>query len=107
MESHDAMGVHPRHASHHPPERRHAIGPVDRDYRVVVRTVLWVIAGLVFLGFGIWWVLTLEGGRGGARRPSRGGHYPEGCHPPFRLVRRMTVSIFNRILFAGDLSERS
>ena len=58
MESHDAMGVHPRHASHQLPERRHEIGPVDRDYRVVVRTVLWVIAGLVFLGFGIWWVLT-------------------------------------------------
>jgi hypothetical protein len=58
MESRDVEGVHAEHAPHHPPENRHGIGPVDRDYRLVVRTVLWVIAGLVFLGFAIWWVLT-------------------------------------------------
>jgi hypothetical protein len=58
MESHDAMGAHPQHASYHPPEHHHEFGPVDTSYNLVVRTVLWVIAGLVFLGFAIWWVLT-------------------------------------------------
>jgi hypothetical protein len=58
MESRDGMPEHPGHAPHHAPEHRHAIGPIDRDYRLVVRTVLWVIAGLVFLGFAIWWSLT-------------------------------------------------
>jgi hypothetical protein len=32
--------------------------PVDFSYRIVVRTALWVIAGAVFVGFAIWWVLT-------------------------------------------------
>jgi hypothetical protein len=58
MESHDVRGAHPEHAPHHPAEHRHGIGPVDTSYRLVIRTVLWVIVGLLFLGFGIWWVLT-------------------------------------------------
>jgi hypothetical protein len=32
--------------------------PIDRSYDLVVRTVLWVVAGLVFLGFAIRWILT-------------------------------------------------
>jgi len=40
------------HQHHFEPE------PVDLSYRVTVRTVLWVIAGAVFLGFAFWWVLT-------------------------------------------------
>jgi hypothetical protein len=39
-------------ASHH--ERR----PIDLSYRVVVRSILWVIAGAVFVGLVIWWILT-------------------------------------------------
>jgi hypothetical protein len=58
MGSRDGTAEHPEHAPHHAPEHRHAIGPIDSDYRLVVRTVLWVIAGLVFLGFAIWWILT-------------------------------------------------
>ena len=36
----------------------HVAEPVDFSYRIVVRTALWVIAGAVFVGFAIWWVLT-------------------------------------------------
>ncbi len=43
---------------HHSPDHPHAIKPIDEGYRLVVRTILWVIAGLVLLGFGIWWILT-------------------------------------------------
>ena len=32
--------------------------PLDLSYRIVIRTVLWLIAGAVFLGFAIWWMLT-------------------------------------------------
>lgn len=58
MESHDPTTAHPGHAPPHLPEHRHGFRPIDNSYRLVVRTVLWVIAGLVFLGFAIWWVLT-------------------------------------------------
>ena len=58
MESRNGTSVHPEHRPHHPPEHRHVVKPVDRSFRLVVRTVLWVIAGLVFLGFAIWWALT-------------------------------------------------
>jgi hypothetical protein len=58
MESHDGAGGPPEHASRHAPEHRHGITPIDSDYRLVVRTVLWIIVGLVFLGFAIWWSLT-------------------------------------------------
>ncbi len=54
MEAHSGAGLHPGHAPHHP----HEVQPIDPTYRLVVRTVLWVIAGLVFLGFAIWWALT-------------------------------------------------
>jgi hypothetical protein len=57
MESHDVTSGHTEHAHHHSPEHRHRIGPVDTSYRLVVRTVLWVIAGLVFLGLAIWWIM--------------------------------------------------
>ena len=36
---------------------KHHLEP-DRTYLIVVRTVLWVIAGAVFAGFALWWVLT-------------------------------------------------
>jgi hypothetical protein len=58
MESHDGAGVPPEHASQHAPEHRDGIKPIDSDYRLVVRTTLWIIVGLVFLGFAIWWSLT-------------------------------------------------
>ncbi len=40
------------------PEHHHPRAPVDNSYRLVVRTVLWVIAGAVFIGFALWWFLT-------------------------------------------------
>jgi hypothetical protein len=58
MESRNSISVHPEYAPHHPPEHRPGIKPLDRNHLLVVRTVLWVIAGLVFLGFAIWWALT-------------------------------------------------
>jgi hypothetical protein len=38
---------------HHP-----VAEPFDFSYRIVTRTVLWVIVGAVFVGFAIWWALT-------------------------------------------------
>lgn len=58
MESHNGTTGNPGNAPHHSPEHPHAIKPIDEGYRLVVRTTLWVIAGLVLLGFGIWWILT-------------------------------------------------
>jgi hypothetical protein len=58
MEPLNETSVHPEHTPHHPPGHRHGIAPVDTSYLLVVRTVLWVIAGLVFLGFAIWWIVT-------------------------------------------------
>ena len=58
MESRDATPAPPEHARHHTPEHRHRARPIDRNSLLVVRTVLWVIAGLVFLAFAIWWGLT-------------------------------------------------
>jgi hypothetical protein len=54
----DGTSGHPVHTTHHPPEHRHGIEPLDRTQLLVIRTVLWVIAGLVFVGFAIWWALT-------------------------------------------------
>jgi hypothetical protein len=31
---------------------------IDRTGLLVVRTVLWIIAGAVFIGFALWWVMT-------------------------------------------------
>jgi hypothetical protein len=58
MEARNGPAMNPEHAPHHSPEHRHGTKPIDGDYRLVVRTILWVIAGLVFLGFVIWWSLT-------------------------------------------------
>ncbi len=55
----DPGGIpHVPHTPHPLAEVRHEYEPIDRDFRLVVRTVLWVIVGLVFVGFAIWWVLT-------------------------------------------------
>lgn len=54
----NGAGAQPGHAPHHSAEHRHEPRPLDRSYRLVVRTILWVIAGLVFLGFAIWWGLS-------------------------------------------------
>lgn len=40
------------HGHHHPAR------PIDAGYRLVVRTVLWIIAGAVFIGFALWWFMT-------------------------------------------------
>ena len=58
MEPRDPTPAPPEHAPHHAPEHRHEVRPIDRNFLPVVRTVLWVIAGLVFLAFAIWWGLT-------------------------------------------------
>lgn len=58
MDSRNGTVMHPEHAAHHPSEHRHQIQPIDRGYRLVVRTILWIIAGLVFVGFVLWWSLT-------------------------------------------------
>jgi hypothetical protein len=55
----DPGGIpHVPHVPHPLPEPRHEYQPIDRDFRLVVRTVLWVIVGLVLLAFVIWWSLT-------------------------------------------------
>jgi hypothetical protein len=48
----------PGHVRDYVPEHRHPARPLDLSYRLVVRTVLWVIAAVVFLGFALWWILT-------------------------------------------------
>jgi hypothetical protein len=40
------------------PEHHHTPMPIDSSYRLVVRTVLWLIVGAVLLGFVLWWYLT-------------------------------------------------
>ena len=53
---------HPHHAKPvghgHPAYHPHHVEPIDPGYRLVVRTVLWVIAGTVLVGLFIWWVKT-------------------------------------------------
>ena len=46
------------HSHAHVPAHKHAPHPVDSSYRMVVRTVLWVIMGAAFLGLTLWWFLT-------------------------------------------------
>jgi hypothetical protein len=36
----------------------HEWQPIDQSYNLVVRTVLWIIVGAVFVGFMLWWVMT-------------------------------------------------
>ncbi len=40
------------------PEHPHEHKPIEPGYRLIVRTILWVIAGSVFIGFAIWWIMT-------------------------------------------------
>ncbi len=42
----------------HPALHKHARRRADLGYRFVVRTVLWIIAGAVYLGLAIWWIAT-------------------------------------------------
>jgi hypothetical protein len=42
----------------HPPEHPRHVKPIDPGFRLVVRIVLWVIAGAVFIGLCIWWMAT-------------------------------------------------
>lgn len=60
MDSHNALAAHHEHSGHghSSHERPHGVRPFDSSYHLVVRTVLWVIAGLVFLAFALWWFLT-------------------------------------------------
>jgi hypothetical protein len=44
-----AAPAHPHHVEHHLP---------DLSYRIVIRTVLWIIAGAAFVGLALWRVLT-------------------------------------------------
>jgi hypothetical protein len=50
-------GAHPQHG-HGAPEHHHERKPIDFSYRIVVRTILWLIAASVFVGFWIWWMVT-------------------------------------------------
>jgi hypothetical protein len=49
---------HVPHTPHPLAEWRHEYQSIDRDDRLVVRTVLWVIVGLMLLAFVNWWALT-------------------------------------------------
>jgi len=40
------------------PEQHPIRRPIDHSYRLVVRTVLWVIAGAVLVGIVLWLYLT-------------------------------------------------
>ncbi len=50
------MDSHELHPVTH--EHKHTRKPIDQGYRLIVRTVLWIIAGTVFVAFGVWWFLT-------------------------------------------------
>jgi hypothetical protein len=50
--------MHPGSTASHSPEHHHVPGPIDNSYRLVVHTVLWLIAGAVLVGFVLWWYLT-------------------------------------------------
>lgn len=52
------MDLDPEQPPHPPPPHRHEYHPVDLGYRLVVRTVLWVIAGAVLIALCLWWFLT-------------------------------------------------
>ncbi len=47
------------HTSHsHSHEQPHHVHPIDPGYRLIVRIVLWLIAGAVLIGLCIWWAST-------------------------------------------------
>jgi len=50
--------MHPPQDHAHAPAHKHERKPADLSYRFVVRAVLWIIAGAVYLGLAIWWMLT-------------------------------------------------
>jgi len=54
------MDPHPDHAQahEHAHKHKHERKPADLSYRYVVRTILWIIAGAVYLSLAIWWILT-------------------------------------------------
>jgi hypothetical protein len=55
----DPGGIpHVPHFPHPLSGPRHEYQPIDSDFRLVVRTVLWVIVGLVLVAFVVWWSLT-------------------------------------------------
>jgi hypothetical protein len=45
--------AHSDSAGHH-----HERKPLELGYRLVVRTILWVIVGAVFVGVAFWWFTT-------------------------------------------------
>jgi hypothetical protein len=58
MQPHEGTSGLPGMTPHSATPHHHGVRPIDSSYRLVVRTVLWVIAGLVLLGLVIWWALT-------------------------------------------------
>jgi len=50
--------MQPRSSDPDSPEHHHVPTRIDISYRLVVRTVLWLIAGVVLVGFVLWWYLT-------------------------------------------------
>ena len=64
MEPETTRSELPEHATHvklteqHHGAAPHHVRPIDRGFRVIVRTILWVIAGAVLIGLCVWWTLT-------------------------------------------------
>jgi hypothetical protein len=56
----DEGSLEPRHKPlhAHQPLHHHEREPLDLSYRLVIRTVLWVIAAAVLVGLMVWWVRT-------------------------------------------------
>jgi hypothetical protein len=50
------VNPHGGHSDQHPHKHEHK--PPDLSYRMIVRTILWLIAGAVLVGFLIWWRFT-------------------------------------------------
>ena len=48
----------PAPVAHQAVTHTHGSVPIDDSFRLVVRTVLWVIIGAVIVGFVIWWAMT-------------------------------------------------
>jgi hypothetical protein len=53
---------HPHHSKRivhgQPAYHPHHVQPIDPGFRLIVRTVLWVIVGALIVGLCIWWVRT-------------------------------------------------
>ncbi len=50
--------MHSRGSDSDSPIHHHEPRPIDDSYRIVVRTILWVIAGALVVGIALWWFLT-------------------------------------------------